>query len=188
MRCFWQFYPNCSRSDISFYQDYSSTDCFSSLRAMKLSHNKALYVELFTQIARMHDEVAFRKHLNSYWGSRGKWKDYPAVSVGAGNGHDSAIGHHHSYSVATDFHPLVLQELTNRLGDLNETSTSNPMCTNKVGHCAENYAATGVLRAMDPEEQNRDTDLLGNLSFTKAFRPRIWKNIDWCANCHTMFD
>ena len=42
---------------------------------MNLSHNKELYLELFTQIARMHDEVDFRKHLNEYPGRRGKRKD-----------------------------------------------------------------------------------------------------------------
>ena len=33
---------------------------------MNLSHNKDLYVELFTQIARMHDEVNYGKHLSVY--------------------------------------------------------------------------------------------------------------------------
>ena len=155
---------------------------------MNLSHNKDLYVELFTQIARMHDEVDYRKHLNSYVGHRGKWKGYPNVSVGAEFGDNSAIGHHHNYSVATDFHPLVLQELTNRLGALNGFGSNYPACGNKVGHCAENYAATGVLRALDPGGNNRDLHLLSSLLFTKAFQPRTWKNIDWCANCHTMYD
>lgn len=35
---------------------------------MKLSHNIDLYIELFTEIVRMHDEVDYRKHLNAYPG------------------------------------------------------------------------------------------------------------------------
>ena len=155
---------------------------------MNLSHNKDLYVDLFTQIARMHDEVAFRKHLNDYPGRRGKWKDYPAVSVGAEFENASAIGHHRSYSSPRDFHPLVYHQLEWRLGELNEDSVNYPQCKNKVGHCAENYAASGVLRKIDPNEMVCYQEMLRELLFTKAFKPRTWKSIDWCENCHIMFD
>lgn len=155
---------------------------------MNLSHNKELYIELFTQIARMHDEVDFRKHLNEYSGRRGKWKDYPAVSVGAEMENASAIGHHRSYSSPRGFHPLVYQELERRVGCLNEDSVNYPRCKNKVGHCAENYAASGALGKIDPDGVVYNPATLRDFLFTKAFKPRTWKNIDWCENCHTMFD
>ena len=153
---------------------------------MKSSHNRALYDQLFIKIARMHDEVAYRKHLNEYRGPGGQWKDYPSVSVGAELYGCLAVGHHHYFSREKDFHPLVLQELTSRLGQLNCHGSNYPACTNMVGHCAENYAASGVLDFFDP--QNIDSDILSTIRFTKGFRPRTWKSIDWCANCHTMFD
>jgi hypothetical protein len=155
---------------------------------MILSHNKSLYDKLFIQIARMHDEVDYRKHLNAYKGQSGKWKDYPAASVGAEYDIRSAIRHHHTSSRKQDFHPLILRELTGRLGELNEDSVNYPACRNKVGHCAENYAASGVINELDPNGNLNNTQILSSLQFTKAFRPRTWKNIDWCANCHTMFD
>lgn len=155
---------------------------------MNLSHNKDLYVELFTKIARMHDEVDYRKHLKEYLGQGGQWKGYPSVSVGAELDNVIAIGHHHSISASKDFHPLIFQELTTRLGKLNEVGLKYPACRNKVGHCAENYAATGVLKQTDPNGHINDTKILSRFQFTKAFRPRTWKDIDWCDNCHTMFD
>lgn len=155
---------------------------------MNLSHNRDLYVELFTKIARMHDEVDYRMHLNEYRGRGGQWKNYPSASVCAILDNVTAIGHHHYVSTANDFHPLVFKELTTRLGELNKVGLRNPACRNKVGHCAENYAATGVLYQTDPDGQFNDAEILSRIHFTKAFRPRTWKNIDWCDNCHTMFD
>ena len=152
------------------------------------SHNRALYDELFIQIARMHDEVAYRKHLNDYRGRRGKRKDYPAVSVGAEIYGMLGIGHHRDYSNEKDFHPLVSRELYNRLGELNEQSNTNPECHNYVGHCAENYAASSALKRIDPQGMTQNGSVLAEIAFTKAFQPRTWKNRDWCANCHTMFD
>lgn len=155
---------------------------------MNLSHNKNLYVELFTKIARMHDEVDYRMHLNEYRGQGGQWKDYPSVSVGAELENVTAIGHHHYVSTANDFHPLIRQELTIRLGGLNEIGRKNPDCKNRVGHCAENYAATSVFELTDPTGNINNAEILSRLHFTKAFRPRTWRNIEWCDNCHTMFD
>lgn len=155
---------------------------------MILSHSKVLYDELFMEIARMHDEVAYRRHLNDYNGRKGKRKDYPAVSVGAEIYGAPGVGHQHDYSNEKDFHPLVLGELSVRLGELNEPSDTNPDCHNCVGHCAENYAASKVLKQIDPHGHFHNDQVLSEIAFTKSFRPRIWKNIDWCANCHTMFD
>ncbi|WP_028911837.1 hypothetical protein [Prevotella sp. MA2016] len=155
---------------------------------MNLSHNRDLYDELFMQIARMHDEVSYRKHLNDYQGRRGKRKDFPAVSVGAEIDDATGVGHHHDYSNEKDFHPLILHELLERLGDLNKQSDTNPACPNCVGHCAENYAASIALKRIDPQEKNQDNHVLSDMAFTKAFQPRTWKNREWCANCRTMFD
>ena len=155
---------------------------------MNLSHNKDLYERLFMQVARMHDEVDYRKHLNAYQGQGGSWKDYPSVSVGAELGTWGAIGHHHVKSYSNDFHPLICNNLIVRLGKLNEKSINTPGCLNRVGHCAENYAASGVLHRKEQNGVNVIEQDLSKLKFTKAFRPRTWKNIEWCANCHTMFD
>ena len=155
---------------------------------MILSHSRALYDELFMQIARMHDEVAYRRHLNDYQGRMGKRKDYPAVSVGAEIQGAPGIGHQRDYSNLKDFHPLISQELPARLGNLNEQSYANHACPNRVGHCAENYAASTALKRLDPQEIIRDDRFLSEIAFTKAFQPRTWKNREWCANCHTMFD
>lgn len=154
---------------------------------MNLSYNKALYIELFTQIARMHEEVDYRKHLNSYPGAKGRRKDYPSVSVGAEYNGYIDTGYTHNYSSSSDFHPSILLSLTTRLGRLNEHSLNYPKCVYYVGHCAENYAASKVLFKMDPQGYN-DSFVLSDLRFTKAFRPRTWKSIDWCLNCHTIFD
>ena len=155
---------------------------------MILSHNRDLYNELFIQIARMHDEVDYRRHLNTYQGQKGSRKDYPCVSVGAEYSDVMAIGHHRYYSKQKDFHPLVSRELLARLGNLNDTGINYPACQNKVGHCAENYAASGALNGIDPQGAISDGQVLNQIGFTKAFQPRTWKNRDWCANCHTMFD
>lgn len=154
---------------------------------MKLSLNIALYIKLFTEIVRMHDEVDYRRHLNAYPGRRGNRRRYPAVSVGAKYDGTGYIGHHHDYSSPEDFHPTVLRELRARLGKLNHIRENSP-CNNKVGHCAENYAASGVLNIIDPDGLVDFTDSLSDIQFTKAFHPRTWKSIDWCDNCHTMFD
>ena len=155
---------------------------------MKLSHNIELYIELFTEIVRMHDEVDYRKHLNSYPGRKGNRRRYPAVSVGAEYCGSSSIGHHHDYSSPEDFHPTILKALLARLGKLNDVSKKNPQCTNKVGHCAENYAASGVLNKCEEKSSVVFPDSLSDVLFTKAFQPRTWKSIDWCDNCRTMFD
>ena len=155
---------------------------------MILSHSRALYDELFMEIARMHDEVAYRRHLNNYQGRRGSRRYYPCVSVGAEIYGAPGIGHHRDYSNEKDFHPLVSRELSNRLGELNEQSDTNPDCNNRVGHCAENYAASKVLKQIDPHGQFQNDQVLSEIAFTKAFQPRTWKNRDRCPNCHTMFD
>lgn len=155
---------------------------------MKLSHNKDLYIDLFTEVARMHDEVDYRKHLNTYHGRKGNRRYYPAVSVGAEYDKVSCIGHHHDYSSPQDFHHIILNNLRARLGELNGASKNYPRCVNKVGHCAENYAASAVLNQCETKSSVDFPDSSSDILFTKAFQPRTWKSIDWCDNCHTMFD
>lgn len=155
---------------------------------MILSQSRGLYDELFMEIARMHDEVAYRRHLNNYQGRRGNRRYYPSVSVGAVIDGTPGIGNHRDYSNVNDFHPLVLRELSARLRELNEPSDVNPACHNRVGHCAENYAASKVLKQIDSHGQIQNDQVLSEIAFTKAFQPRTWKNREWCANCHTMFD
>ena len=152
------------------------------------SHNKKLYDELFTEIARMHDEVNYLKHQKRYQGRKGNRRHFPAVSVGAEYKGCSSIGHHHDKSSSQDFHPSIMGELEHRLGKLNKNSINYPACKNKVGHCAENYAASGVLNKIDANGKVDFADYLSSIQFTKSFQPRTWKNIDWCMNCHTMFD
>ena len=116
---------------------------------MLLSINIKLYDDLFSEIKKLQNEVAYRKSLNAYRknikNSRQR-KDYPAVSVGAEFKGICAIGHHHAESSKNDFHPLIYQELLYRLGHLNAHSSNCPNCKFEVGHCAENYAASGVLK------------------------------------------
>ena len=136
----------------------------------------------------MHDEVDYRKHLNSYQGQKGNRKYYPIVTVGAKLCGQTAIGCHRYHSTLGDFHALISKILDERLGQLNHVGRNYPQCQNLVGHCAENYAASGVLRKIDPQESIADEDYLSYMNFTKAFMPRTWRNVDWCANCHTMYD
>ena len=154
---------------------------------MQESSNLILYEDLIHEITRIQEEVEYRKHLNSYKGHKGKRKDYPAVSVGAELFDNKAVGHHHNYSHKQDFHPLLLEELNRRLGELNSWGVNYRVCKNFVGHCAENYAASKVLNSCNPSIIC-NADILSEIQFTEAIQPRTWKNVDWCANCHTMFD
>ncbi len=154
---------------------------------MNRRRKSLLYRELFAKIARMHEEVAYRKHLNHYNEGGGSCKDYPNVSIGAELNGFTAVGHHHYYSRVQDFHKMIYRKLTLRLGDLNKFSRHYPLCKNKVGHCAENYAASGVLRQYDPRNSVHDGRILYRINFTKAIQPRTYKTIEMCANCHTMY-
>lgn len=125
--------------------------------------------------------------------SRLRWEDYyPAVSVGCEYNVYSAVGDHHSKSYKYQFHDNVYSELK-KLGRLNElvdnaTKTKYNIsieCKNFIGHCAENYAATKVLREI--EGNNQCVPYVKDLSFTIAFQPRSGIMKPWCDNCKHVF-
>jgi len=136
----------------------------------------------------MHEDLEYRINVNDYMnGTRKQRKMYPAVSVGVELASQLALGNHHNQSKATDFHVKIYNALITQLGSLNKVETlANNGCTNRVGHCAENYAASKLLKKLvsTPDFPQR----LNELSFTWAVKPRTWDAIDWCANCHTIFD
>lgn len=154
---------------------------------MKKSGNIELYTKLFLHIIKMHENVEYRKILNGYMERGRNRKRYPACSVGAEYGRTLGIGDQHHFSTQTDFHRKVYDALITKLGELNEKETlANNGCQNRVGHCAENYAASNVLQVLDgcpdfPED-------LCELFFTIAIQPRTWEIMDWCENCHTIYD
>lgn len=57
-------------------------------------------------------------------------------------------------------------------------------CKNVIGHCAEQHAANSVMNDLYKGGISRDVE---QLTFSKAFRPRTMKTIDYCANCETLF-
>lgn len=155
---------------------------------MNQSFNIQLYTKLFRHIIKMHEDIEYRIYLNGYKdGSRRKRKQYPAVSVGTEFVNAIAVGNHHCHSKQSDFHDNIYFALIHKLGELNKVeSLANNGCINKVGHCAENYAASEVLRQLDGtiDFPNEIRELL----FTLAINPRTWTVIDWCGNCHSMYD
>lgn len=155
---------------------------------MNQSYNIQLYAELFLHIIKMHEDIEYRINLNGYIeGSRKKRKQYPAVSVGSELANTMAIGDHHCHSKQSDFHDAIYFDLTHKLGELNKKeSQANNGCNNKVGHCAENYAASNVLRRLEGTENFPQN--IRELLFSLAINPRTWTVIDWCGNCHSMYD
>lgn len=155
---------------------------------MNQSDNIQLYTKLFRHIIRLHDDLEYRINQNGYIdGSRRKRKQYPAVSVGSELATAMAIGDHHCHSKQSDFHDEIYSSLIHKLGDLNKVeSLANNGCINKVGHCAENYAASEVLRGLEGTD-DFPTEIR-ELLFTLAICPRTWTVIDWCGNCHSMYD
>lgn len=136
-------------------------------------------------IARMHNDVDYRRTINAYMNNvPGRIrKEYPAVSVGAEYHGIEHTGNQHIYAQNTDFNPLLLSALIAKYGKLN---ILDPISCNRVGHCAENYAATKVL---DEIQHNGPIPIkLSDIGFTVAIQPRTWKMVDWCSICHTIFD
>lgn len=148
---------------------------------MTPSQNVDLYKELFLHIYNMNNEVEYKERVIAE--ARQRRKQLPNVSVGAEYNGNTSLVDHHGRSEKNDFHPTVYNQLTQLLGPLNVTSQ---YCNNRIGHCAENYAASGVCKkaAGDQPFQNP----LSDIAFTDAIQPRTWKMMDWCANCHKMYD
>lgn len=152
---------------------------------MNYTRDYDLYVIVFSEIAKLHDDVAYRKRSNEYRASSGaKAKQYPAATVGALYSEFKEFGNHHSPAAKNLLHKSIIDGFRKRLNTrINEVS---PFCNNAVGHCAENYAASKVLKKIDAA--NSPLPNIEELSFTYAFQPRTWKKIEWCSNCHRMFD
>ena len=152
---------------------------------MNYTNDRNLYIDGFTEIAQMHDDVNYRVHLNSYQAKpRGKSKQYPAVTPGAKYHDYTGVGNHHSPASARDFHDRLLDGFRDKLHT--EINNYTAFCDNAVGHCAENYAVQKVIERI--EENNDTVPNLQEFSFTHSFEPRTWKKKDWCANCHEMFE
>lgn len=152
---------------------------------MRLSGDIELYKELFRHIYRMHIDVDYRReiYLHHVVLCGKKRKQYPACTVGAECNGVSKIGNSHISSSESHFHQMVFDALLNNFGHLNVIENHSG---NHVGHCAENYAASGVLQELD-RCQNLPCGL-SDICFTDAFQPRTWKMMDWCHICHTIFD
>lgn len=139
---------------------------------MKDSANINLYEYVFTDVAKMKNDVEYRRRIS-------KRKQYPAVVVGAEYNGVMGIGHQHGQACPSDFHKSIYNALINKYKSLN---TKDPISGNYVGHCAENYAATKVLKSLNIPCP------LSNIAFTDAFNPRTLKMKDWCSICHSIFD
>jgi len=152
---------------------------------MKESINLQLYQDLLLHIRRMHNDVDYRRSINAYKGNvPGRVrKQYPAVCVGAECNGSTALGNQHSSTNRNDLHIMVEQSLIKKYGGLNIFDGESG---NHVGHCAENYAATGVLSDLDTN--NNTPKELSEIAFTDALNPRTGKMIDWCTICHNIYD
>ncbi len=144
---------------------------------MRDTKSYSLYIALIEYIAQMQKEIESTPN-----SKRWKRKQYPAVTVGAECQGYEHIGNHHGNARCKDFEPLLLNALHHNYGCLNSKDVQSG---NYVGHCAENYAATKVLKDL---HKNGYLVPLSDIGFTNAIRPRTWKMIDWCSICHKIFD
>lgn len=143
---------------------------------MKRTQSYSLYKALIEHIAKMRKNIESSSNSN-----RWKRKQYPAVTVGAKYDMYEHIGNQHYKSGDNDFEKPLHDALRNNYGKLNR---KDPQSGNHVGHCAENYAATKVLKDL---HKNGLSIPLSNIEFTYAIRPRTWKMIDWCSICRNIF-
>ena len=143
---------------------------------MRETQSYSLYKNLIKHIAKMRKDIESTSNSN-----RWKRKQYPAVTVGAKYDTSEHIENHHDYSGYNDFEQPLLVALLNNYGKLNHKDLQSG---NHVGHCAENYAATKILKDL---HKNGLSIPLSNIEFTDAIRPRTWKMIDWCSICRNIF-
>lgn len=143
---------------------------------MRGTQSYSLYKKLIKHIAKMRKDIESTSNSN-----RWKRKQYPAVIVGAKYDMSEHIGKQHDKSEDKDFEEPLLRALLNNYGKLNHEDLQSG---NHVGHCAENYAATKVLKDL---HKNGLSIPLSNIEFTDAIRPRTWKMIDWCSICRNIF-
>lgn len=152
---------------------------------MRNTSNYQLYKKLLEHIAHMHNDVEYRRTINAYMVNvpGAKRKQFPAATVGAECNSSECIGNQHINAKDRDFDSVLLDALLSKYSKLN---IKDNVSGNFVGHCAENYAATGVLEKLR-NTQDFPTSL-AEIGFTDAFQPRTCKMIDWCAICHNIFD
>ena len=143
---------------------------------MRGTQSYSLYKNLIKHIAKMRKDIESTSNSN-----RWKRKQYPAVTVGAKYDMYEHIGNQHYKSGENDFEEPLLDALRKKYGELNHIDNQSG---NHVGHCAENYAATKVLKDL---HKNGLSIPLSNIEFTDAIRPRTWKMIDWCSICRNIF-
>lgn len=143
---------------------------------MRGTQSYSLYKKLIKHIAKMRKDIESTSNSN-----RWKRKQYPAVIVGAKYDMSEHIGKQHDKSEDKDFEEPLLRALRKNYGELNHIDDQSG---NHVGHCAENYAATKVLKDL---HKNGLSIPLSNIEFTDAIRPRTWKMIDWCSICRNIF-
>lgn len=110
--------------------------------------------------------------------------DYPGCVV--------ACSYKNTKPVAKESGSSAVSYYTNRLLfdklDNLRKDTKNPkvigeksyLCNNRIGCCAEPRAAELVLR-------NYNTKNFGDLYFSKAYRPRTSKRMNYCPNCKKVF-
>lgn len=152
---------------------------------MKYSNDRDLYLKVFTEIAKLHDDVDYRKRNYALTSCiRGaKARQYPAVTVGAMYAQFREAGNQHSPAYRKGLHNEVIVDFHKKL--YCDVNGYTPFCQNAVGHCAENYAASKVLKRIGVCQTTLPP--LSDIQFSYAFRPRIWKKVEWCKNCVTMF-
>lgn len=152
---------------------------------MKSTNNAEVYRSLFKHIAEMRNDVEhLRKVNNGYLSKRAERKYYPAVSTAAEYEGLVAVGDQHNSSSKKDFHEEIYDKLIVNFQELNIHTIYDP--NNLSGHCAENYAASGVLNQINLHGVTGVA--LSDISFADSIQPRTGKGKDWCGNCHKMFD
>ena len=152
---------------------------------MKNASSVDLYEELLKVIARIQNDVDYRRSLNNYLPNAPGpiRKQRPAMSVGAECNGATGIGHQHVTAREDILHKAVYNALIKNYGQLNVLDNASG---NYVGHCAENYAATSVLDQLQGSVKFPAS--LSDIGFTDAFCPRTGQMKDWCSICHTIFD
>lgn len=152
---------------------------------MKNTNNIETYKSLFRHIAVMRNDVEHLRQLNNgYLSKRAERKYYPAVTTAADYNGLVAVGDQHDSSSKENFHKDVFDKLIENFQDLNIHTPHDP--NNLSGHCAENYAASGVLNQVNPDCATGVA--LSDIAFADSIQPRTGKGKDWCGNCHKMFD
>ena len=105
--------------------------------------------------------------------------DYPAMAAICHD--DRCYNKRYSYShyPQKGEYNQVLEQKLKQLGNVGERC-KNPGCRYIIGNCAEQHAANNYMKYYNE-------NILGNLYFTKAMRPRTKQIFDYCDNCKDTF-